>query len=323
MHLKDKILVTGVNGFVGHHVAKQLHNSGYFVVGASNQVKLENDLVGTVDEYISCDLTNSEDVSKINLSEIIAIINLAGFAKVGDSRGQGELYNRVNVGVHTVLYEECLKQNAQPRIIAISTGAVYDPNQPLPITEESLLIDDSKTNEYVISKKLAEQAIAAFNNKGLKCIIVRPFNHSGPGQLPGFLLPDLGEQLDSAVSKSEPLKVGNLETRRDYTDVRDVARAYVELATCPDDNLKYSIYNICSGKSTSGKDILNFMAKASGVENLSTETDPERIRPNEVMDIYGSHDRLTEATEWQPSISVEQMVKDFVVWKKSGDVEKS
>lgn len=110
MNLKDKILVTGVNGFVGHHVAKQLHDKRYFVVGASNQTDLDKDLVTTVDEYISCDLTNPEGVSKINLKDIIAIINLAGFAKVGDSRGQGELYNKVNVGVHSVLYEECIKQ---------------------------------------------------------------------------------------------------------------------------------------------------------------------------------------------------------------------
>ena len=316
MSLKDKILVTGVNGFVGHHVAKQLHDGGYFVVGVSNQDKLEDNLVGIVDEYISCDLTNPEDVSRIKLTDIIAIINLAGFAKVGDSRGQGELYNRVNTGVHAVLYEECIKQNATPRIIAISTGAVYDPNQSLPITEDSSLIDDDRTNEYVISKKLAEKSIAGFNNRGLKCIIVRPFNHSGPGQLPGFLLPDLGEQLNSAVLKSEPLKVGNLETKRDYTDVRDVALAYVKLATCPEENLKHSIYNICSGSSTSGKDILNFMAKASGVENLNTEIDPDRIRPNEVMDIFGSHDRLTESTGWEPSITVKQMVEDFVNWKK-------
>lgn len=312
-----KIIVTGVNGFVGHHVAVQLHEQGFCVLGVGSQPKLQSDLVDTVNDYISCDLTDPEEVRKIDLLDVTAIINLAGFAKVGKSRGQGELYDKVNIGVHTTIYDECLNQGVSPRIIAVSTGAVYDPNQKLPITEESALIPRDKTNEYVVSKQKMEEAVVTYADKGLRIVIARPFNHSGPGQLPGFLLPDLGEQIQEAASQNKPLMVGNLRTKRDYTDVRDVAKAYAALATCEEDKLKHNIYNICSGKSVAGNDILKTLADSFDASDIKVEIDQSRIRPNEVMDIYGSRTRLTKDTGWEPKISVEQMVKDYAAWKKT------
>jgi len=313
--MKKTVLVTGVNGFVGHHVARTLHQAGHHVIGVGNQPEVEASLTDVIDQYISVDLTDQKSVSHIDLHKIDAIINLAGFAKVGDSIGQGELYNRVNVGVHTTLYDECLRQQAKPRIIAVSTGAVYDPNQTLPITEESAVIADAQTNEYTISKKLMERAVLGFNEKGLDCIIVRPFNHSGPGQLPGFLIPDLGEQIANAAEHSAPLIVGNLKTRRDYTDVRDVARAYVLLATCDREQLHHTIYNVCSGISVVGEEILQMLTNAFDIQDLKVTVDPKKIRPNDVMEIYGSRERLTNDTGWEPSISVEQMITDYAGWK--------
>jgi GDP-4-dehydro-6-deoxy-D-mannose reductase len=318
-----KIIVTGINGFVGHHVAVALHQSGFLVVGIGNQEKVNDDLKDIVKTYIRCDLTLASDVEKIKLSEVDAIINLAGLASVGGSFGNGEQYNKVNVGVHTTLYEECLKQNAKPRIVAVSTGAVYNPNQPLPITESSSLAKHQETNEYVVSKLLMEDSLAPYASRGLKIIIARPFNHSGPGQLPGFLLPDLSQQIENALKEGQPLMVGNLDTKRDFTDVRDVARAYVELATCDESKLKHTIYNICSGSSISGKEMLRFVMDTYGASNMTTEIDPSRIRTNEIMEIYGSRERITQDIGWEPTISVQQMVEDFVEWKRQNHVEKN
>ncbi|MCA9346788.1 GDP-mannose 4,6-dehydratase, partial [Candidatus Saccharibacteria bacterium] len=172
-------------------------------------------------------------------------------------------------------------------------------------------------NEYVVSKQLMEEAVAEYREKGLKVIIVRPFNHSGPGQLPGFLVPDLGEQILSARRENKPLLVGNLDTKRDYTDVRDVAKAYVELATCDETKLTHNLYNICSGKSVKGTEILRLLAKAFEAEDLKVEIDPSRIRPNDVMDIFGSHDKLSNDTGWQPTIPLDQMINDYTRWLKS------
>lgn len=307
-----KILLAGVNGFVGHHVARALQAKGVKIIGVSNQPVLNPDLKSVVSQYYGLDLMSTDEVSTIKLRGVDVIINLAGFAKISGSAGQGELYNRVNVGVHVALYEECLRQGVSPRIIAVSTGAVYDPSQPMPITEESELIEDDKTNEYVISKKLTEQAVLEFADRGLHCIIARPFNHTGPGQLPGFLLPDLAEQIRRAAGTGKSLMVGNLETKRDFTDVRDVAEAYVSLALCDKSKLKHNIYNICSGKSIAGKDILAMLGEALGIDNLQTEIDPAKLRANDVMDIYGSRERLSEATGWEPTIPIEQTIRDFI-----------
>jgi len=317
MIMKRSILVTGINGFVGHHVAEQLHKKGISVIGVGNQDRVAADLTSIVDGYVSCDLTDPDQVSQINLKDVTAIINLAGFAKVGDSKGQGELYNRVNVGVHTVLYEECLAQGVSPRIIAISTGAVYDPNQSLPITEESTLVTEDRTNEYVISKMRMEASLVPYQDKGLHIIIVRPFNHSGPGQLPGFLIPDLGEQITQALRDKKPLLVGNLATKRDYTDVRDVARAYVELATCDKSNINHSLYNICSGKSVLGSEVLRMLTSAFEADDLEIVVDQSKIRAHDVMDVFGSNARLSEDINWQPRFSVEQMIGDYASWKKA------
>lgn len=315
------ILVAGINGFVGHHVARTLSSEGHSIIGLGSQPEAAADLSSIVDRYYGFDMTNAEEVSTLNLEGVDAIINLAGFAKVGESIGQGELYNRVNVGVHTVLYEECLRQNVSPRVIAISTGAVYDPRQKLPITEASQLIDDDKTNEYTISKKLMERAVLGYSDLGLDCIIVRPFNHSGPGQMPGFLIPDLGEQITDAAKNNTPLMVGNLKTKRDYTDVRDVARAYTLLATIERSKLHHRIYNICSGTSVIGEDILQMMMEAFAIEGLEVNVDPKKIRPNDVMEIYGSRARMTQDTGWEPEIPVKQMIADYAAWKQGVDPE--
>jgi GDP-4-dehydro-6-deoxy-D-mannose reductase len=311
------ILVTGVNGFVGQHTVRTLAALQHPVVGVGNQGMPSDEIKDFLKIYHSCDLTNPEAVKNIDLSDIDAIINLAGLAKVGDSKGQGALYKRVNVGVHSVLYDECLRQGASPRIIAVSTGAVYDAKQPLPIAENSKLVAIDKTNEYVQSKIAMEESLDHYRNRGLHIIVARPFNHSGPGQLSGFLLPDLGEQIETSKNQGIPLKVGNLKTKRDYTDVRDVAKAYVSLATTPADQLKHTLYNICSGKSVEGTEILDILTSAFGASHITVEVDPSRIRPHEVMDIYGSHDSITEDTGWLPIISVEQMVQDYVAWKKT------
>lgn len=318
------ILVTGVNGFVGHHVANQLHKMNIKVLGVSNQKSVQDDLKEIVDEYISCDLTNPDEVRKLDLSNIEAIINLAAFAKIGGvTEEEKGLYDKINIAVHAVLYDECLNQKVSPRIIMVSTGAVYDPLQPLPLTEASSLAPDEKSNEYVISKKKAEKTISYFTDQGLKCVIARPFNHTGPGQLPGFLLPDLSQQIENALKEGQPLMVGNLDTKRDFTDVRDVARAYVELATCDESKLRHTVYNICSGSSISGKDMLQFVMNAYGASNMTTQIDPSRIRTNEIMEIYGSRERITQDIGWEPTISVRQMVEDFVEWKSQNNVEKN
>lgn len=304
-----KVFVTGINGFVGHHLAVELARQGHQVIGSGTEPSLSPALQSfTAEYYGNSDLTDPQAVAKLPLDKADAVINLAGLAQVGASEGQTEKYQRINVAVHTVLADRVAElDRKEVRIIAVSTGAVYDNHQPMPLSEDGQLIS-SKGSPYALSKIAMEQALKSYSENGLDIIIVRPFNHIGPGQLGGFLVPDLTSQ----VLDSNRLLVGDLTTERDYTDVRDVVRAYALLATLP--KLDHSLYNICSGKSISGQVMLNEIIKASGKdpESITVKVDQTRLRPNDPKKVVGDSSRLYEDTGWQPTIPLNQTITDVV-----------
>lgn len=306
------ILVTGINGFVGKHLARELHNRGHSVIGTGREQKINGQISDIVDKYLPCDLTSPENVSNLPIDNLGAVINLAGLAKVGDSFKNPNLYNQVNVAVLAVLGNKMVKEKSQARLIAISTGSVYDPDQSTPLTENSSIILEG--SPYTLSKLLMEQAVNELRDQNLDCIVVRPFNHIGPGQETGFLVPDLYEKIQAAVGNSRVLSVGNLDTRRDYTDVRDVVHAYADLAEQP--NLAYDVYNVCSGHSTSGRQIMELLLDACKVKGeIEIKADPQLIRPNDPADLYGDYDRLKQATGWSPKIALQKTIVDFVASK--------
>ncbi|TXG77491.1 NAD-dependent epimerase/dehydratase family protein [Patescibacteria group bacterium] len=305
------ILVAGVNGFVGHHLARELKSAGHRVIGTGMDDKPSRDISDALHEYVMCDLTVAEQVKRLPLKQIDAVINLAGLASVGDSfkPGAAERYTHINVAVHTTIAEQLLKLGrADVRVIAISTGAVYDNSQPMPIPENGALIAQ-QGSPYAHSKIAMENALTPLRDSGLDVVIARPFNHIGPGQLPGFLVPDLITQL-RATGTDKAIRVGRLDTKRDYTDVRDVARAYRLLAEA--EHLTSEVYNICSGASHSGEEILSTLTNVMGLGELEVETNPDLIRPNDPADIRGDNTLLVRDTGWQPSIEFTQTLRDCV-----------
>jgi GDP-4-dehydro-6-deoxy-D-mannose reductase len=303
------ILVTGVGGFVGKHLARELNGRGYGVNGVGLSAKPGSSTESFLQNYTTCDLTDPSQVKSIPLDEVNGIISLAGLAQTGASFSEPERYKDVNVKVFSVLGERILKENLPIRVLAVSTGAVYDSNQPLPLSEESALADSG--SPYAQSKILMERRAAELRSGGLDCVVVRPFNHIGPGQEPGFLVPDLFKKISGALETGEPVKVGSLQTRRDYTDVRDVVRAYADLIARP--ALQHELYNVSSGRGIAGQQILDMILIAMGAEGrVQIEIDKELIRPGDPAELYGSHERLSRETGWQPKIDVERTIKDFV-----------
>jgi GDP-4-dehydro-6-deoxy-D-mannose reductase len=144
-------------------------------------------------------------------------------------------------------------------------------------------------------------------------VIARPFNHIGPGQNLGFLVPDLTKQVvDAERGLAEKIMVGNLEAKRDYTDVRDIARAYRLLL---EKGKSGEAYNICSGVSHSGQEMLDLILAKAG-SKVIVEQDPARMRPSDTPDIYGSHEKLTIDTGWQPEIPLETTLADVLAdWR--------
>lgn len=303
----EKILVTGSNGFVGKHLMQEIASQEMEPVGLSREgepVPENQDF-----KYLYCDLSDEESVKQISLDGVRAIINLAGLAAVGPSFDNPDLYMKVNVEVLTNLCAYIEENDRKDiRIIAVSSGAVYDSQQPLPLHENSKLDPDS--SPYAASKIAMEEAAAEYRNRGVDCVVVRPFNHIGPGQAPGFLLPDLLEKIKNLPDGENTIKVGNISTERDYTDVRDVAKAYVSLAVAKE--LKESVFNVCTGRSVPGEKIFQILKKALEREELIAEKDEKLYRPSDSPILYGDNSHIQKEAGWQPTIPLEQTIRDFV-----------
>lgn len=305
----SEVIVTGVNGFVGHHLAKELDEQGWNVLGVGTDPLAASSVKDSLKDYFNCDLTDYESVSRLPLKHVRAIINLAGLAAVGPSFEQPGLYMRVNTSVLDTLCKAAIEQEAKDiRILAISSGAVYKAGQVMPLTENSQLQPES--SPYAASKIAMEELAADYRSNGLDCIVVRPFNHIGPGQGEGFILPDLHKKLVEARHSGDKMLVGNLTTKRDYTDVRDVARAYVELIG--QTTLQEGVYNVCTGKSVSGEEILDYLKRELGYEDIVIEVDEKLFRPSDAPDLYGDNTRLKQETGWRPVFNLEKTISDFV-----------
>ncbi len=302
----QNILVTGVHGFVGEHVINELVQAGHKVTGTDRRSELSASLGEKVSQYISCDLSNPDDVRKINWNNIDSIIHLAGLSNVGASFEHPSEYMSVNTSVIIEMFEACIKANAYPRFIAISSGAVYKPTNDC--IDESF--ETQATSPYAASKLASEILVSYYRGRGFDdATIARPFNHIGPGQGPGFIASDLSKQISYAGDGDE-IQVGNLLTARDYTDVRDVARAYRMLAEA--DDLKGKIYNICSSKSVKGTDLFEEIVRVSGKSNISYKSDVNRLRPTDTPYVCGSNKKIQEDTGWQPEISLETTLADVL-----------
>jgi len=297
------IAVTGVNGFVGKHLVKDLHNRGIGVVGIGRSKLADTTIEGMLQSYHCADL--SQEWPPIN--HVGAIIHLASLAVPSESFSQPQEYISRNSAMVTNMCEYYLTQKKKPRIVIVSSGAIYDPNQPMPLREDSEIGFNSP---YAISKVLVENQAEYYRNRGLDCIIARPFNHTGPGQEGDFIVPRLIVGLRDSLSKGSDLMVGNLESRRDYTDVRDVASAYVLLATT--EHLSGVLYNVCSGVSTSGEEILSSLMKLLHAEDVKVTVDASKIRPLDSPEIVGDARKLTGDTGWLPKITLEQTLSDIV-----------
>ena len=251
-------------------------------------------------------MLNKSDVQKINFSDITGVIHLAGLAAVGPSFDDPLGYVNANIGMEINLVEAARAQQAKPRFIMISSGALYSSKAPLPLTEASAVVPSSP---YAVSKVGQEQMALYYNLRGVECIIARPFNHIGPGQNFGFIVPELTKQvLDFEQGKTPCVKVGNLDAQRDYTDVRDIVRSYRLLL---ENGRPGEIYNICSGHALSGHQILNYIMQGVGVE-VPVEQDPSKMRPSDSPILFGSHEKLTADTGWQPEIPIETTIADVI-----------
>lgn len=308
----QSILVPGVNGFVGQHLARELSSNGLSVKGVGREQEVNPAIKAFVSDYQQCDLSSAEDVTKLNLSGIDGVINLAGIPQVGSSFGAKQEYYQTNVNSHILLISRLRTLGNRCRILAVSSGAVYSSDQPLPLTESSRLIYEDEGSPYAYSKVLLELALSERIKAGEDIIIARPFNHTGPGQGPGFIVPDISKQ----ALFSDRIEIGPQNTRRDYTDVRDVVRAYRLLLDAG--SLGENVFNICSGKSISRDEVLDMVLGEIGKKNAHIHPRSTLGRSNDPLELYGDHSRLTAITGWKPEIPLVQTIHDLILEMRQG-----
>lgn len=301
-----QVLVTGVNGFVGRHLVRELADHGAKVVGAAREVEPHADISGTLVDYVVADLA----AGPLAAPPADGIVHLAALSAVGPSFADPAGYLSRNTAMLVNVCEPLLAAGASPRVLVVSTGAVYDSQQPMPIPESGAI---APTSPYVVSKLATEELARYYDRRGLPAVVVRPFNHIGPGQGPGFLLPDMARSVRAAAAEGRAIRVGNLASARDFTDVRDVVRAYRLLleADLPADRSAHTV-NVCSGTATTGEQILAEVLRQLSLDSVGVEVDPARIRPNDPPVIQGDATRLRELTGWTPRIPLAATIADVL-----------
>jgi GDP-4-dehydro-6-deoxy-D-mannose reductase len=195
-------------------------------------------------------------------------------------------------------------------MVAVSSGEVYGPPAQLPVGEDAPL---RPQNPYAVSKAAADLLAGMYADAhGMPVVRARAFNHAGPGQSDTYVVSSLCRQVAAGIrAQASPIRVvtGNPDTRRDFTDVRDVARAYRGLAGGGEPGP----FNVCSGRTASVRELLSELAAQTGAE-IDHIVDPGLVRAHEVTEIRGSHERLTAATGWEPEIPLERTLADTVAW---------
>jgi GDP-4-dehydro-6-deoxy-D-mannose reductase len=296
-------LITGGRGFVGHWLADHLRDLGDDVVIIDQEVEITDPVAL---------------LAAVSDAAPDAIYHLAALTHVGQSWEEPLRVLEVNVIGTGALLAAARECGTDPRILVTSSaevyGAVTDPGQ-LPLREDS---PTAPLTPYAASKLAAEALVAqAHLGHGQHVITVRPFNHIGPGQSPNFAVPALARRIVEAERRGGgTIPVGNLSARRDFTDVRDVVRAYRLLI---ETGRSGGIYNVCSGRDVSIRAIADGLLGLAGTA-LEFETDPSLVRPVEVPVLRGDPGRLEEATGWKPEVPLEQTLADVLAyWQQRTD----
>jgi GDP-4-dehydro-6-deoxy-D-mannose reductase len=289
-----RALVTGATGFVGTHLVRHLRERGDDVCGVDRERDVTDEAsMREVFESFRPDVT----------------YHLAAMTHVGESWKHTEEFTRVNVvGTRRVL-DAAMNAVPDSTTVVVSSSEVYGlvGEADLPLREDFRV---APANPYSSSKVEAELvAHAVWHDREQRVIIVRPFNHVGPGQSPMFAVPALASRLlDARERGASEIAVGDLSTRRDFSDVRDVVRAYRLLVEFGAPN---EVYNVASGRDVALSDIARRLVERIAPE-VTLVVDPDLLRPNDVPVFRGSADKLRQATGWTPRITLDESLRDVV-----------
>ena len=303
-------LITGLAGFVGGHLVRELAAHGdQELFGSVRGACVPARLPLPNDRISSCDILDRSAVEDlIARTKPHCIYHLAGKADLGASWDEPEETMQTNaIGALNVI-RAVLKHSPECRLLFVSTAGVYG---PMAAGEDALREDRpiAPPDPYSVSKASAELlCLQYFASHGLQVIVVRPFNHVGPGQSARFLIGRVVKLIAEIESNVRPpvLTLGNLSARRDFTDVRDVVSAYHALI---DKGAAGEVYNIASGRGVEIRRIVDIAMGLSKVP-VQLESDEDRKRPLDSPLLVGDSSKLRRLAGWEPRISIEQSISD-------------
>jgi GDP-4-dehydro-6-deoxy-D-mannose reductase len=300
-----KALVTGAAGFVGHHLCAHLRASGDEVVAADRAAQ----------HGAALDITDPDATAGL-LAETKpeVVYHLAGWSDVGGSWTDPLGTLRVNAEGTLNVLEAC-RHASVGRVLVISSADVYGivAEEELPITEEQPL---RPVSPYAASKTAADfLALQAGLGHGQDVVRVRAFNHLGPGQSDRFVASAIASRIArNELDGDDEVPVGNLAARRDFTDVRDVVRAYRLLI---EHGAAGEVYNVCSGTAVVVQQLADRLL-ALAESPMRLVVDPDRYRPVDVPVVLGDSTKLHRATGWEPTIDLSTTVADLLAyWRQT------
>jgi len=311
-----RAFVTGISGFVGGHLAEHLLASGDEASGASASGRFPDDLPEAV-RRLPIQPMDLATIEQAALADLLrrerpeAIYHLAAQsnprASFDDPRGTWALNLGGTLNLLTAVKAAGLSPS--PRVVIVGSGVCYGAPAPefIPVSESCPL---RPNNPYSASKAAADLlGVQTHLSDGLNVVMVRPFNHAGPRQSPRYVLATLARQVaEVEAGRKDAVEVGDLNVVRDYTDVRDVVRAYRLLALR---GKAGEIYNLGSGRGLKLTDALNLL-RASATCPITVRIDPARVRPVDLPYLVADASKLKSAVGWEPEVPIEQTLADML-----------
>ena len=308
-----KILITGITGFVGTYLAEYLSQDSHVQLFGTTRslIDREDETVSKI-TFMHADFGVQSDVYKIiEAVKPDEVYHLAALSSPAESikKPSETIINNVNAQVFLL---EALRSigllNTKVLVVCSSDEYGIVDQHHLPVDEDTLL---RPANPYAVSKVTQDYlALQYFLSYKMPIVRVRPFPHVGPRQSEHFVLSTFAKQI-AMIEKGlqEPtLKHGNLDAKRDFTDVRDMVRAYVLLMEKGEAG---EVYNVGSGRSISINEALTMLLGMATV-TITLEKDPERMRPSDMPNLFSDNAKMEQITNWKPEIPFEQTLKDIL-----------
>ncbi len=314
-----RVLITGITGFVGSHMAEFALARGAQVFGSARwRSNTEN--IDHLRDRITLVESSLRDLSSVRAlletAEPDYVVHLAAQSFVGTSWKAPAETLTTNVISQVNLLEAIRDLKMRPRFLAIGSSEEYGLCYPeeLPIKETNPL---RPLSPYAVSKVTQDMlGYQYFKSYDLPIIRTRAFNHEGPRRGDVFVTSNFAKQVaEIEAGLHEPvISVGDLKPRRDYSDVRDIVRGYWLLLERGEAG---EVYNLCSGRSWAIQQVLDFLVERSAVKGIQVRPDPARLRPSDVMILEGDPSKMHRATGWQVEIPFERTLGDLLAyWRR-------